>query len=98
MTTKEVLEAAKKRIEDPVNWGQGAKYKYGVVRPGTECAMEAVGRVLEPDIRRSPHTTAGYQQAENALKAAMGESPVYFNDDHTHAEVMEAFDRAIEAL
>jgi hypothetical protein len=51
-------------------------------RPGTRCAAEAVG---------------SHRGAEAALREAMGQPVTAFNDSHTHAEVLAAYDRAIAA-
>jgi hypothetical protein len=82
VTTKEILEAAKARIDTPEKWCQGI-----LSLDGRRCAMAAfegweTGTVPLYDLL--------------AKDASYGTpSLVEFNDTHTHAEVMALFDRAI---
>lgn len=89
-STLKVLQEARKLIEKPENWGQG-------IRPYREnkrscCAAEAIETVTPWGARSG---------AFRAIRDAMGvHAPslvLDWNDTHTHAEVLAAFDRAIEA-
>ena len=85
MTTRETLIAARGLIDTPEKWCQDA-YE----RDGRRCALAAVNQGW-----RGP-------EAYHALLIACGDdakSIGEWNDapERTHAEVMEAFDRAIEA-
>ena len=92
---KEILIRARKLIENPENWIQGAFSKGG--------AYCAVGSLFAAGIDISgPYTES---PAYQALEKAMGldHTPPagrvsYWSDSHTHAEVLAAFDRAIESL
>ena len=88
MTTVEVLRAARALIDTPEKWwGGGENSGMGI------CAMLAVRRV----------TDKSWNPASRALIRAIGGDaghislePIFdFNDSHTHAEVMAAFDAAI---
>ena len=90
MTTVEVLRAARALIDTPEKWGQGD----GLCDRGLRCAAIAVWD--------AQGIVAGSTLAHRALAQAMGLDAAYscgvifdFNDSHTHAEVMAAFDRAI---
>lgn len=84
-TTVDVLVAARALIEKPENWGRGMSQTR---RRNQLCAGEALDRV-------SRGSYLG--EAGDALELAMGAGIVAFNDHHNHAEVLTAFDRAIEA-
>ena len=86
MTTVEVLRAARALIADESKWWRG-----GCAVAGQACMFNAVSRAGgEP-----------YTDAHKALLRAIGcneDEPTEgfaWNDSHTHAEVMAAFDRAI---
>ena len=86
-TTADILIAAKKLIEDPERWcGTG----WG--RNGRRCALHALGDASG----LGEAAEIGDLPAFFVLRDEMGgRFPGAFNDTHTHAEVMEAFDRAI---
>ena len=85
-TTVQVLQEARGLILDHANWGRG-KYVDGE----KICASEALRRAYD-DSTREYLDSDGY----NLLKQVMGDVTVcHFNDTHTHAEVIYAFDRAI---
>jgi hypothetical protein len=96
-TVADILRAARGKIERPENWTQEAfhrdRYGYWCLSDDAVCwcakgAMLAVrGRFWDLDI------TDGL----DALTAAAGCYITSFNDTHTHAEVIDAFDRAIAA-
>jgi hypothetical protein len=84
-STREVLVEARRLIEDPEKWAaQQPPYP-------RECAMTAVvhaGGRME-DVLDSAYSLL--------LKLAPATSLAAWNDTHSHAEVLDLFDRAIEA-
>lgn len=91
MTVHDVLVAARKRIEMPEKWGQGDKDTQGASpKRCVFTALEEVCRgqrfMLQDDARLV---------FKDAVKT---EYVVSWNDapERTHAEVLAAFDRAIE--
>lgn len=83
-SARDVLVQARRLIEDPAVWAQRDQVK----DPCRHCAYTAVFTVTEGE--------AGFNAANSALRRQMGGSPVVtFNDNHTHGEVLAAFDRAI---
>ena len=98
MTTVEILEAARALIAKPEHWCKGAQ------------ALDATGTVRRPCSRLAVRwcslgatdRVTRYKgiRADNALYSALGMPPegiANFNDSHTHAEVLDLFDRAIAA-
>lgn len=86
MTPHEILTNARALIENPENWFTGGiKNRKSV---NQLCAYFA--------INRAEHEGFGAFYAENIFKQAIGGSSIaIFNDTHTHAEVLAAFDKAI---
>lgn len=88
MNTKDILIAARARIENKTNWFGGDE----PLRDDSidqRCAIMAINDIC-------PAETDDYGRVRNALKRGMyASSVVEFNDSHTHAEVLAAFDRAI---
>lgn len=96
MTTVEILKAARKRIEDPEKWWNGAK---DTNRAGINCAQTAIANVLDEDCDADEAARAA---TANCAYARLTDEGTYqsvwrFNDTHTHAEVLALFDRAIAA-
>jgi hypothetical protein len=99
MTPVEILKAARAKIEDPERWTTGmyARNREGLPIPSNDrvackwCAHGAMMAVTDDD-------DPDYYKAINALSNVCGGSPANFNDSHTHAEVLDAFDQAIDAL
>lgn len=98
MTPLQVLVAARARISDPAKWGKGVRGTMAGYRSvDTCCAAEAIGDARESD--------TSLEVALSFLRQAIvGErndslSIVRWNDapERTHADVLAAFDRAIEA-
>ena len=89
MTVKEQLIAAKALIDKPEKWCQG-EFHAG----DKHCFAGAIFMV-------SGYNEPATDQVCNALAVAMGvvgRGDIYiWNDSHSHAEVMAAFDRAIAA-
>ena len=85
---KQLLVAARKVIEDPDHWIQGAYARNG--RYCTMGALQAVGKRYSRSARR--------EATDWLLKYVRGEghhSVESFNDSVTHAEVLAMFDAAI---
>lgn len=88
-TALQILIAARALIEKPENWCKG-EYQKG----DACCALGAIHRVKN----ENPCVFSDSGPEYSALCIAMdGASINYFNDIHTHAEVIAAFDKAIEA-
>jgi len=85
MTTREILEAAKARIDKPQKWTRGVGASEDKKRV---CAYIAVEDVWADKSTRLA--------AIRLLRGSAGRL-IAFNDEHKHAEVMALFDRAIEA-
>lgn len=82
MTTLEQLIAARKLIEKPENWYQGAFRKGDAI-----CAFQALRGVCSDP----------YDVLLGRLCDAAGvRSLALWNDTHTHTEVLDAFTKAIE--
>lgn len=102
MNTVEVLTKAKEIISDPSNW---IKKDYTNGR-GCFCALGAIAQAYKGDngfvyYGDSSGTPAG-QLLKTVVKSELtaqgySESVTFapYNDTHTHAEVMAAFDKAI---
>lgn len=84
MTVHDVLVAARKRIENPANWGKAGD----VCSPDTTCAFLAI---LDSEEIGDRYTLGFFRKQ-------VGGSIITWNDapERTHAEVLAAFDRAIE--
>lgn len=85
MTTREILEATKARIDKPQKW-----CRHRFTAPGRECAYAAL-------VNASRELNGGGEPQFRAERALVGHGRGLegFNDTHTHAEVMALFDRAI---
>lgn len=101
MTVKEILIAAKAKIDTPEKWAKNAAAydEHGYPcdryegRAVSWCSLGAIDAVIDPCERH------GTWWVREALRDIVGLSIAEWNDhpDRTHAEVMAAFDRAIEA-
>lgn len=96
MSVKTILINAKALITDPAKWGQGSYVSEDGQRI---CASEAL-RLANAiagfaDHVWSPAYSALFKEM-NAEDSSTG-TVCGWNDKHTHAEVLAAFDRAIEA-
>lgn len=91
MKPSEQLRAGKALIATPETWTQGEwarntqLHKVNVYSPKAVCWC-SIGAALKVDIS---------EDALHHLRIAAGELVWMFNDRHTHAEVMEMWDRAI---
>jgi hypothetical protein len=83
LSTAEVLRRARKVIEDPERWTQGAYSRDG----GKRCAAGAIYCQDAPVDDRAV--------AYSVLWAVVGSRVEGFNDSHSHTEVLAAFDKAI---
>jgi hypothetical protein len=105
MTTKEILIAARAKIERPQDWIQGRFAVSGLqnkVKPHSRrascwCALGAIAAITRED----PHDVddEAYWLLHRAMVLPENETAVAgWNDapGRTHAEVLAAFDRAIE--
>jgi hypothetical protein len=102
VTTIELLEAAKAKIDTPENWCKGdyAKTKKGnpihslAEQACQWCSLGALVAVTSS----SSQTVSLRCKAIDLLFDVVGRDVVAFNDDPktTHADVLAAFDRAIE--
>jgi len=89
MTPVQILKAARAKIEKPEDWGQGDSVRRGCPIGHTFCSLEAIY-----SCQKSGDAVA----AEVILRGVIGRKDVLsWNDasERTHAEVLEAFDRAI---
>jgi hypothetical protein len=90
MTTKERLTLARGVIATPEKWCQGALLRVN----GTRCALGALFFAGIAD-KGNYDADPAYQALCRAMGLTNGNMG-YFNDNHTHAEVLEAFDKAIQ--
>lgn len=96
MNTYETLVAAKELINDPENWMQG-DYTNG---KGCYCALGAIAVSAGlTQFRSSGHPASLLlrEVVESQVKTSETQYETFaaYNDNHTHSEVMEAFDKAI---
>ena len=97
MTTADTLRAARALIEQPERWTQNAYARDDSRQPCSPtdliatcwCATGAISRVSRWSITNE-------NKAWDTLNFITGVSVARFNDSRTHAEVLAAFDRAIE--
>lgn len=84
MTPAEQLKSARERISDPAHWG---KKRFNL--DGVYCALGALLVARDGDMDEA---------CEYLRRACDCESIIVWNDvpSRTHAEVLAAFDRAIE--
>lgn len=100
MNAHEILKLARAKIERPENWTQGTyardanRKKVGAKSEKAVCWCSLGALVV----------ASGSDLYDPAVRSAMtqlgrinGQVVWCFNDTHTHAEVLAAFDKAIEA-
>lgn len=99
MNAVEILKAAKVKIENPADWTQGdfARDKEGRglgngydSRAVCFCTLGAIEAVTGSDFFRA------YDAYDAIDKAASAAGAANYNDNHTHTEVLELFDKAIK--
>lgn len=112
MSVAQVLKDAKALIADESHWTQGTSARDKDGWPLSDnaspaavcwCSIGALARVADtgPAAPFHLYPTARYYLNAAAAKAAApgshsGKSIVNFNDTHTHAEVMEVWNKAIQ--
>lgn len=89
MSIKSILIKAKKLIDTPDKWTQGKYEVTSIDGKSRYCALGAISEVTIDD-------ASAYSKAKVILSTTMKPSIPKFNDN-THAEVMKAFDKAIES-
>ena len=106
MKISEALIQGKSLIEKPESWTKGAyaRNEKGERRWSNDedavcfCSLGAMSRVTSQiECRTDPQGRDIYYNGVGYLEAAMGECVPTFNDEHSHVEVMAAWDKAIEA-
>lgn len=101
MTTKEILVAARKRIEKPENWCQGAYAKDALGRGCPIASGEACQWCAGGAVAAEVSGQWAYVMVASALLHAAAEgignfsSSQLLNDMTDHATVMQMFDNAI---
>lgn len=99
MKTVDVLMKAKEIIQDPSNWMQG---DYSNPERTCFCSLGAIAEALGLCDEHHSDQHIDQHPASKLLHKVVGADldSVYtfakYNDSHTHAEVMQAFDKAIE--
>jgi hypothetical protein len=97
MTTVEALRKARDLIEDPNRWTTGAFARDARGVPIDACNEGARYWCALGALRRyCPFGNPEGRRAHQLLEEASGDILDSFNDTSTHAEVLTAFDRAIE--
>lgn len=97
VTPKELYLAARERISDPNRWMQGG-YATNIKGHYTDSdAPDAVCWCSAGSIRSFNPPPYIARRVYDALNRACGEPLVMYNDNHTHDEVMDMWNRA-EAL
>jgi hypothetical protein len=98
MTIAETLKAAKAKIESPENWIQ---QNYAQDSQGKGVSPESPKAVCWCSMGAVRAVAGSFsKEAEDAvlfLGNQVGEAAWVFNDDHSHAEVLAMFDKAIAA-
>lgn len=102
MSAEDILKDARALISDPKHWTRRVEARSGrkKVEPWAPeanrwCSLGAMYRVGN-DVRLGNYRE--WHKASVALNDAMGGWIGLFNDHHTHAEVLAAFDVAITEL
>lgn len=96
MDTKEILIKAKKLIENPDNWCQFSQFN-----GKGYCAVGAIRRVFEgtDENMGNPIKSQEYVKYVKVLKPHVPHDNVaYYNNHHTHEEVLALFDKAIASF
>jgi hypothetical protein len=101
MNKLELLKAARQVISTPETWTQRATARDANGEKENALEPEAVcwcswGALLKASSGGVP-SSAAFMEAENCLNKAMEGSYIYFNDSHSHEEVLAGWDKAIES-
>ncbi len=105
MQTVEILKAGRALIENPAHWAKG-RFAFDChmeeVTPGSPdaCSWCSVGALIklvnyEDRFESRQHLEQAIRQIHSELPAYQG-TLEYFNDTHTHSEVLRVWDKAIE--
>jgi hypothetical protein len=86
-----ILRTARELIVDPAHWSPD-----GIGKGHRLCAEQALGRAAVINTGRPEWYP--YCDALERLRMETGRSIGDFNDSHSHAEVLAAFDKAISVL
>jgi hypothetical protein len=100
MTTLEILKAARAKIADKKNWTQGELGRDANGNPVTDASLlasQAVCFCASGALFLAGASEDGID-VWHVLSRSMGCFVPKFNDSHTHAEVLAAFDKAIAEL
>lgn len=101
MNTKELLIAARARIEKPERWTQMSLARDAKRRSVKPLDADAVCWCSLGAIYSQCPQSKSLSLAIRALGSAMSNNESFiadYNDSHTHAEVLAAFDQAIASL
>lgn len=93
MTPREILTAARALIAEPERWTQGAYARDAAGVPVDDSAETAICWCASGALFKFS-SLPGADRARSAVASIVGPIPD-FNDHHTHAEVLAAFDKAI---
>ena len=100
----DVLVAARDLIAEPERWTQGSPARdaqgnrtgWGAPAAVCWCAVGAVEKAAESATALSGRRSVLVEAAMSELRHAIGRHAIFlFNDSHSHAEVLAAFDKAI---
>ena len=94
-TTKEILVAARAIIANEENWTQGT---YAKDKDGSSIGVDCSNAVCFCSIGALRKITMFPVAAMEVLSNHMEDSIIAFNDEHTHKEVLAAWDEAIASL
>ena len=91
-----VLTKARDLISSPERWTQGASARSANGCPVRVSCPDAVSWCALGAIEKAAGNRNEWLDEMAKLRAVVGSSIIRFNDFHTHAEVLAAFDKAIE--
>lgn len=100
MNTLEILKAGRELISDPARWTQATSARTADGEPCNSFSKRAASfcSLTAVDHAAGDSSDGSHCAAVKALQIAARGSIVEFNDRHTHAEVLAAWDRAIAKL
>ncbi len=99
MTPLQILTAARNKIAKPEHWTQGESCRNSSGQPCAAqvatcfCSIGAIGTVAGEDWEAEQAAMDMLRRAIDPSRPLLGLAT--FNDTHTHAEVLAAFDKAI---
>lgn len=89
-----VLRESRAKIADESMWMTPARSAMGLCSLGANCAMTALPSLVPFDI----NAAVAWEAVADAMGLDGPEQIHVFNDSHTHAEVIAAFDSAIATI